>query len=507
MIRNRLLRGAVSNCIGKIATVGVWFFLTPFVLSRLGVDAYALWVIVSAFFSYGMLLELGIGGAVIKYVAEHVARGDRSRAHSVIASATWLYLGLGSLAVAVGAIAAPAVPALMNLDPSASRLILLTGLNVGIAICIVPASAVLRGLHRYDVNNAVVAGNALLEGAAVLAVLYAGWGVAGMLVAVIGVNLVTGLAAFALVAAIAPDLRVGLHGASVASFRQIARFSTSLFAIQAGTRMQNRAAEFVITAFQTLSSVTPYALARKLAELSESLAIQVVAVILPVASELDAGYDQAALRKVYLTTTRVVLATVVPLAVVLGLTGSGILRLWVGPAYAEHGPLVALLAAAAVLTTSQRPASEILQGIGQHRIVAIATMGGGLATIALSMLLVPSLGLLGVAVGALVPSTVAALGVVIPFTHRQLRISWRTSLRDIWAPALVPAAPAALVLWSLQRNVEAPAAAALLVWVACTMVVYGVGYLCMPASAAERQLIRDGLTGGSRRLRRLAPGV
>src|SRR5207244_13172807 len=97
LMHRRLITGALSNCVGKLVAVGAWFFLTPFVLGRLGVDGYALWVLVAAFAQYGTLLDLGIGGAIIKYVAEHTARREGERARSVVASAVWLYLGLAAI--------------------------------------------------------------------------------------------------------------------------------------------------------------------------------------------------------------------------------------------------------------------------------------------------------------------------------------------------------------------------------------------------------------------------
>src|SRR5207249_4187413 len=53
VIRYRLLIGTLSNCAGKVTAVGIWFFLTPFVLDRLGPHEYALWVLTGAMASYG----------------------------------------------------------------------------------------------------------------------------------------------------------------------------------------------------------------------------------------------------------------------------------------------------------------------------------------------------------------------------------------------------------------------------------------------------------------------
>ena len=497
LLQRRLVTGAVSNCIGKLVAVASWFFLTPFVLARLGVDGYALWVLVAAFAQYGTLLDLGIGGAIIKYVAEHTARRDRETARSVVGSAVWMYLGLAALAIIVSAAAAPWLPSMLGVDPGQQRtaawLIALTGLHIAVAICLVPPSAVLRGLQRYDLHNTMVVANSIVEAGAVAVAVAAGLGVVGMLLAMMAVNVLTVAATLALVARVAPDLRIGLGGASPSSLRRIASFSTSLFAIQLGGRMYNRADEFVIAGAYALSGVTPYALARKVAELSEMAAVQMLAVVMPLASELDAGDDRVMLRKLYVAASRVGLATIVPVATVVIVLGGDILRLWVGAEYVQHAPLVTVLAIASVLMTSQRPAVEVLQGMAQHRVIAITSIVAGVANIALSIVLVRWLGLMGVALGTLIPSAIMSLAVVAPFAGRRLGVSLRALLVDVWAPAIIPSLPAAALLWSLARAFPMPSLLPLLAWITAALVVYGIGYMGMPASRTERRLIADGV--------------
>jgi O-antigen/teichoic acid export membrane protein len=495
MIRRRLLTGTVSNCIGKVTALGAWFVLTPFVLAELGSDAFALWVLVGAVASYGLLLEHGIGGAIIKYVAEHVARNEHQQARSIVASAVLLYAGFATVAVLAGLILAPLLPPVIGVDPAqqplAERLIVLTGINVALAIAFTPASAVLRGLQRYDLHNGVVAVNAIVEAAAVAVMLLVGWGLVGMMMALIAANLVTGVGSVVLVARVCPALKLGVRAASMASFRRIALFSTSLFTIEVGRRLQNRADEFIIGAFQALSGVTPYALARKLGELSELIAVQFVKVVLPLASELDAADQARALRKLYVVSSRVTLAISVPVAVILGVLGGQVLTLWVGAEYGQYAPLVAVLALAHLIGTSQWPGMEILQGIARHRLIAVTSLATGVANVVLSVLLLPVLGLIGVALGTLIPIAIASFCVVMPFALRTLAVSVGTAIREIWLPSLVPGLAAAAVAFTLRHGTASPSIAALLMWIAASAVTYGMVYLAMPPCRAERQLLLD----------------
>jgi O-antigen/teichoic acid export membrane protein len=508
MIRQRLLTGTISNFAGKLSTVVVWFLLTPFVLSRLGPNGYALWVLMGAISSYGFLLDFGIGGAVVKYVAEHVARGEHAAARALLASAIWLYLALALATVVMSVLVAPTLTVLIGVAPhqqaTAEWLVILTGVNVALAIAATPPMSVLRGLQRYDLYNAIYIGASLMEAGTTTAALLMGWGVIGMSIAAIPVTIASGAASIIVARRVAPQLPMGGRGANMAALRQIASFSSSLFAIQVAGRLQSKTDEFVIAFLGMLNAVTPYAVARKLGGVTELIAVQMLKAVMPLASELHAGAQEKTLRRLYIAASRIALGIAVPVAVVLAIIGGDLLTLWVGAAYAEHAPLVAVLGIASLITASHWPAVEILQGMAKHRLVATAWLAMGAANVALSALLLPIFGLIGVALGTLIPTTIGCLFVVMPFANRMLRVSWATALQEIWLPACVPGAIAATALWMLQSGVEYRPAIRIGYWIAATLVVYGIGYLSMPGAKAERQLISDMLKSGSRRFRAAA---
>jgi O-antigen/teichoic acid export membrane protein len=505
MIRKRLLTGTISNFAGKLSTVVVWFVLTPFVLARLGPGGYALWVLMGAISSYGFLLDFGIGGAVVKYVAEHVARGEHAAARALLASALWVYIALAVFTVAMSVLFAPALTTALGVAPeqreTAELLVILTGINVALAISATPPMSVLRGLQRYDLYNAIYIGASLMEAVTTTAALLMGWGVIGMSLAAIPVTIASGAASIIVTRRVAPQLPLGGRGANLIALRQIVSFSSSLFAIQVAGRLQSKTDEFVIAFFGMLTAVTPYAVARKLGGITEVISVQMLKALMPLASELHAGDQGIQLRKVYIAASRIALGIAVPVAVLLAIIGGHLLTLWVGPAYAEHAPLVAVLGLASLITASHWPAVEILQGMAKHRLVASAWMVMGIANVVLSALLLPIFGLIGVALGTLVPTTIGCLFVVMPFANRMLAVSWRAALQEIWMPPLIPGAAAAAVLSLLQFGVQSPSAIRVGLWMVTTLFVYGAGYLLMPGATAERQLIAEIFASGSRRFR------
>jgi len=511
VIRYRLLVGTLSNCVGKIVSVGIWFVLTPFLLSRLGPHEYALWVLTCAIASYGFLLDFGVGSAIVKYVAEHTARGERETAVAVIASARWLYVGFAILAVGVSVLLAPVVPRWLGVPPalqqSAMWLVVLTGVNVAIAVTFTPPLSVLRGLQRYDLSNAVTIGGSIIEAAAAVAAVLAGWGVVGMLAVIVPVNVLMGMASTVLLKRVASDLRIGWRGANVAAVRRVLSFSSSVFAIETASRLQTKTAEFVIAALGTLDAVTPYALARRLSDVAEMAAVQFLKVVMPLAAELHASERTRKLRNLYIVSSRIALAISVPVAVVLTVIGGRLLALWVGPGYAQYARLVGLLAVSRLIASSQWPASEILLGMTKHRIVAATALSCGVLQVVLGALLLPSFGLTGVAMGGLIPNFIASLCIIMPFASRTLGVTVGTAVREIWAPTAVPGVAAAAVLWMLQYGAVSPSLPTVLTWLASSLLVFAVGYVSMPACQAERHLIVEVLSAASKQLRRPAADI
>src|SRR6202167_3078409 len=81
-----LLTGVLLNWMTFAVSIMVSFFLSPFVVHRLGNVVYGVWVLANSSIAYMALLDLGMRGAVIHFVAKHQVRGEHlgsSRALSV----------------------------------------------------------------------------------------------------------------------------------------------------------------------------------------------------------------------------------------------------------------------------------------------------------------------------------------------------------------------------------------------------------------------------------------
>src|SRR5206468_6977844 len=101
--RRTLLRNVGSNWVLTLVTIGATYVLTPFVIHVLGPEGYGTWTLITSMTGYIGLLALGVPMASVRYLAQHVAEGDRRKMNEAIGSCVGLYLMIGVAAAVIGA--------------------------------------------------------------------------------------------------------------------------------------------------------------------------------------------------------------------------------------------------------------------------------------------------------------------------------------------------------------------------------------------------------------------
>lgn len=488
----RMVRNTLSNSVGKVVVLATSFVMTPFILRSVGEAEFGMWVLATVLVGYGSLLDLGMGSAIIKQVAEVHERRDVGAGRAVLGTATRLYAGLALVALAAGAVLATQAGRLVAPEEvpagTTSAVILLATASFAVNLALTPANAALRGLQRYDLTNAITVLSALVTAVATVLVLNRGGDVVDMVAVTVPVSLLGQGATAVMLRRLSPDLALRWSPFSRSAARTLTAFGLTLTVSQLAGLLQKRTSELVVAAFLPVTAVVPFALARRLSELPHMISDQFVKVLLPVASALHASGEPGGLRRLYLASTRVTLALMLPLALCTAFLAGDLLELWVGEEYREHAPLVVLLVAASVAATSQWPAGAVFQGTGRFGWLAVTSIVTGVLTVAMTVVLVQSNGLVGAAVGSAVPSVLEAFGFVLPYAMHRLGVPVGVLVRQVVVPTALPVLPCVLVLVVAASVVDQPSWAALVVTGAVALVAYGLVYLMVPAAQEERAL-------------------
>src|SRR5208282_4614601 len=100
---SRLARNILSNWTCYIFSLGINFFVAPYVVRHLGNERYGVWTIVLSLTGYLGLLDLGVRGAVTRYTARYHAQSNHTRTNETTsaAMATFLLTSLIALLVSI----------------------------------------------------------------------------------------------------------------------------------------------------------------------------------------------------------------------------------------------------------------------------------------------------------------------------------------------------------------------------------------------------------------------
>ena len=128
-----------------------------------------------------------------------------------------------------------------------------------------------------------------------------------------------------------------------------------------------------------------------------------------------------------------------------------------------------------------------------------------LANLALSVLLVGPLGLAGVALGTLIPTTLVSLGLMLPYALRALGISFSEALQQIYLPVFGPTLPASALLWAISSAFDLSSGLALGLAAGLSVLAYLTGYFLLGATAPERRMVRELLSHRLLPMRRVRP--
>lgn len=418
--------------------------ILPFNVAHLGTSAYGLWVLAASVTAYFSVLDMGYSGALVKFVAQYRARQDVRALNEILSTlffvflvaALGMYLAAGVLAVYIDSV--------FHLAPDqthVARIVLMVvTLNVAASTAFSIYGGVINGFQRYDLNNIVGSVSSIVTAAVNVGVLLAGYGLVELVVAMTAVRVLTLWVYRANAYRVFPGLEVARSLFSRARLREVTGFSIHMAIIDWANKLNYSVDALVIGAFMNTAAVAVWAIAQRLAELAQRLANQLNDILFPAVVENDTAARLDRLQRIFLEGTKLSLATVIPMALALTLLARPLVMAWVGPDFEQSILILQLLSLIVVIRVGTATGTTLLKGAGEHRMVSYTNIVTAVCNVGLSVVLVKPFGLVGVAIGTLLPVAISSAVYLYPLACRRVHLSLaRAFAQGIW-PALWPAA-------------------------------------------------------------------
>jgi O-antigen/teichoic acid export membrane protein len=386
----------------------------PFLVHKLGLSQYGVWMLVSAILGSMGILSTGFGDATVRYVSAYRGKGDLAGVERTIRATLTINACLGGLfGLLVWAAAPYAVDHLFKIEPvlhtASLQAIRISAVILALRSVESVFVSTLRAFERY---GPPVKLNVFLRTIVVIsAVLLAatGRGVVAIMIATLFWS-----ALIVVLQAVAARRVVGpMNPFPTFEKEALAEvFSFGCFSwLQALAGVVfSYADRFLVAALLGTAPLAIYVLCVQATQPIHGLAAAAFNFVFPHLSSRHEAGEIHGPRRVFRRASRISLALSLALAFPLIVFGKPLLALWMGKQVASDGHLVlALLAVAYALMALNVVPHYALLAFGQVRLIAGLNIGSGILLTLLMTALVPAFGLVGAGLGRIAYSMLLAI--------------------------------------------------------------------------------------------------
>lgn len=377
-------RNVIFSGVGYILPLLAALLTIPLMLKYFGVDQYGLYIICISLIGFMSFVDLGVGQAVIKYVAEYEATGQAHKVKPVLDIALLMYLGLGLLMVTALFVFSPALAGFLYESPQqaadASIALRITSLALFLSYINQFFLNVSRAYHRFDVP-AVIHNAGNISGVVLTTLLLlAGYALHEVLWGYVFIQAIALCSGYLAGRKVLPaGVQFGM-AFDLPIFRGMISFSAYTFVSNFVIALVTRADKLLIGGIIGTEAVTYYQIPYTIAQMANGIVNTLVVILFPRFSELSSLKVKTELLNLYRHATHVVFFISGLIAVMLIAAGGNFLSLWVSPEFADKTTLtLQIIALFSFFNANLSVAYWAAQGSGQARLIAFVLVLSGVA--------------------------------------------------------------------------------------------------------------------------------
>jgi O-antigen/teichoic acid export membrane protein len=402
--------------------------LVPFILRRVGVDSYGLWLACGDLLAYSAMADLGVLSVLPWLVAEKDGQRDRQGIRDLISNGVAAAFVIGLLYFLVAVLLWLFATRIIHITNEQRAVLtgplLLVVLGTAVAFPLRTFLTILFGLQDVAFTGLLRVGQWALNIGIIVLMLIKGYGLYSLALAVVLPPLLVSLLALIRLRLREPDLLSGWHSPSFSLIYYIIREGFGGWIAGFGWRMIAASNSIIIASVGSPEMVVVYACTAKLGDVLMQLSWQLSDSGLVGLAQLFGEGNRKRVREVILTMLRILLISAGGVAaIVLALNGSFV-SLWIG-SDKFAGIATNILLAASVLCLSLTHGLIVpVSVLGQRIQVGSVTLLQGIVNLALAVSLARLMGLKGIALASVCSSLIITLPLGLRLLERVTQLSF-----------------------------------------------------------------------------------
>jgi len=426
---SKLVVSIFSNWANLVLAVVMAFFVSPILVNQLGDEAYGIWVIIVSITGYFTVLDFGVNTAIVRYISKYQALNDRKGAVDVYSSSFALFSIIASVVVLATAIFAVFFKDLFEIESFSWKYLYIVFFIVGTDLAVNLVFSVLmgtmRGLQRFFEINLISMTVSLIKNLMLVYMLYQGHSLLTLAILQASASFARILLQYVYIKKKYSFLSFKASSVNKKTLKSLYDYSIYSFLISISIKVIFLTDSIVIGSLVNVSQVTYYAIPAMIVEYLEKFIWAIVAVLIPIISSQEAVGGADKNQQLYFLGTKYTFLLITPIIFVLYTVGDDFIGMWMGAGYAApSGEVLGILLVGHAFFLAQLVAHGILKGISKHKMLAYILCIEAVCNLGLSMLLAPSYGINGVALGTVIPLMVVNIFLLPIYTCKKLDLGY-----------------------------------------------------------------------------------
>jgi O-antigen/teichoic acid export membrane protein len=446
MSRKRLATNAVSGIVAFVVSVVLAFVMTPVIVRGLGYEWYGIWELAIGLVGYFGVLELGVGPALVAYVANAVARDDDDELNRILNTGLFTLAALGALGALVFAgislFADKVIPVQSSADVALPHLMIVFGLILAASLVRLALSGFLLGLQAHSLVNATQMVLSILQAVVIYQILatQASYPLLKMACVVLAGSLVQTAIMAVTIRMLRRASRFSVRHFHKATVKELLHYGFKSTIIRASDGLLKRLVGFSIAHTAGVGKIVYFAMPNRLIEYAQSFVAEAALPLTPYYANIAGTGDRKATVDAWLETTRVCQVAVFGLAAGTLALGTPFIAVWIGAEVAASSRWVFLILALCLFSPAIGcNGGRLLMSVAKHGPLATFASIHALICFLLSLLLGTFWGVEGVAASM----TIYSLGCAVrelTLACREYGVAPGTLVRKAMMPFLMPLA-------------------------------------------------------------------
>jgi O-antigen/teichoic acid export membrane protein len=378
--RSRLVSNVLFIWAGQIVYFIGGFIMPRMIDHKLGQEVLGVWDFSWSLATYFRFVDMGITASVNRYVARHWAKREIDGINRVVSSATFALLIAAAVVFVANIIVVVTLPHWFGTRLNGYALItqksvFCLGVMLSAQTALGAFNGVLTGCHRWELQSMRNSTWQFLTVAAMLIALWLGAG----LVTLAAITALGQIFAHATLVAMAyracPGLKLKRTEIHWKTIKELYIYSGKTLLPTVSEMFLNQTTSVLIIGGLGPAALAIFTRPRALLRQMDSLERKMAMILVPTTSSLESHGNMKEIEMLLVKSVRYSIYLVLPLVLVLVIFGGEVMRIWMGPAYANW-ILPAVLAIGFLGTCIQTPILSMLEGLNAHGRAGLGQFAG-----------------------------------------------------------------------------------------------------------------------------------